>query len=350
VNQKLKKLSGAVEFDNLLSEKHRLETQIMQLTNRCQNLERNCYNVQELRGELERKDRELMICKDQIRKMQAEGGARTNGPAIMPNRNNFYNQRTNYQASNTNNYFPAMSKNQTTNIQSNINKAIVGTRVQNSNGRANMTSSYRQNNLTGSSANQGGQAYVNTNRAAQIPRGLGGQQPNQRAVNLPSWQARGNANQRTYGNNSGVVTSRSPSNNISNKNSQTRLTNNAANFRSYNGRAMNSGLANRQPGGEAANNGGLSGRRVVDRSASNPKVGPSVVTQNTRHSSGYGSRNKVGAVYVRVPLKQSVSKKSSVHNSQSMEKANSRPNVTRPAQNRYVKAPMNYGAGTIMNH
>lgn len=322
----------------------------MQLTNRCQDLERNCYNVQELRGELERKDRELMICKDQIRKMQSEGGARTNGPAIIPNRNNFYNQRTNYQASNTNNYFPAMGKNQTTNIQSNINKAIVGTRVQNSNGRANMSSGYRQNNLTGSNANQGGQAYVNTNRAAQIPRGLGGQQPNQRAVNLPSWQARGNANQRTYGNTSGVVTSRSPSNNISNKNSQTRLTNNAANFRSYNGRAMNSGLANRQPGGEVANNGGLSGRKVVDRSASNPKFGHPVVTQNARNSSGYGSRNKLGALYVRVPLKQSVSKKSSLHNSQSMEKANSRPNVTRPAQNRYVKSPMNYGAGTIMNH
>lgn len=93
VNVKLKKQSGAVELDNIIVEKASLENKVDILKRKCDELEMHVRNANELRSEIDRKDRELSIVKDQLRNMPQ-------GKVEATNNNNYYNNRTNARNSN----------------------------------------------------------------------------------------------------------------------------------------------------------------------------------------------------------------------------------------------------------
>ena len=91
VNIKLKKLSGAVELDNIISEKAHQENKVDVLKRRCEELEMHVKCANELRAEIDRKDRELSIVKEQLRGMPKPKTDTTSN-------NNYYNNRNSAKA------------------------------------------------------------------------------------------------------------------------------------------------------------------------------------------------------------------------------------------------------------
>lgn len=95
VNQKQKKFSGAVEFDNLIGQKNKLNNDVNILTKRISQIENTNFNIPDLKNNFNRKEHQLKIIKEQVKLAFADNGNLNQSVMVDVNRANSVNQRYN---------------------------------------------------------------------------------------------------------------------------------------------------------------------------------------------------------------------------------------------------------------